>query len=87
MGKECQPVLAEVDGLEIAVIVNDEVDYISPTPNPAVIQSGQFQSAPLSAIVDADGRGGAKGELRMSNLCSGALGLSLLIVGSTPSLP
>jgi len=76
------PTLEEVDGLEIHVIVNDEIDFISHSGNDAVTQSILFDRSGggISDIPEGDGRGGAEGELRMSNLCCGALGLSLLIV-------
>ncbi|KAM0428857.1 hypothetical protein ACHAPT_006657 [Fusarium lateritium] len=73
------PCLTEVDNIEIVVLVNDEIDYISRSPNAHVKHTQSFRGAPVDIIPDPDSRGGAKAELAMKNLCCGALGLSLLI--------
>ena len=77
--------LQEVDAVELQVIVNDEVDFISPSPNAAVVQPGRLMQVPLSPIQDGS-RGSANKELKMSNLCCGALGLSLFIVFMRPAV-
>lgn len=74
------PSLVEVDNIEIVVLVNDEIDYISPSPNAHVKHTQSFRGAPVDVIPDPASRGGAKVEFPMRNLCCGALGLSLLIV-------
>src|SRR4051812_34043825 len=74
--------LQTVDTVEIQVIVNDEVDFISPSPNPMVVQPGRMMAVPLSPLAHDEPRGDAKLEFKMSNLCCGALGISLLIVSS-----
>lgn len=72
--------LVEVDSLEIHVLVNDEIDQISPSPNPLVKHTQSFAGVPLSPVADPAARGGAKLEMPMRNICCGAHGLSLFIV-------
>lgn len=72
--------LVEVDSLEIHVLVNDEIDQISPSPNPLVQHTQSFAGVPLSSVADPAARGGAKLEMPMRNICCGAHGLSLFIV-------
>lgn len=72
--------LAEIDSLEIQVIVNDELDPISPSPNPAVKVASHFMGIPLSPLSDDTQRGGATMEMRMGNICCAAHGISLLLV-------
>ncbi|KAM5345916.1 hypothetical protein ACJ41O_011777 [Fusarium nematophilum] len=71
--------LAEVDSIEIQVLVNDEIDQISPSPNPHVKHTQSFAGVPLDLISDPAARGGAKLEMPMRNICCGAHGLSLMI--------
>ncbi|KAF3763434.1 metallo-beta-lactamase superfamily protein [Cryphonectria parasitica EP155] len=71
--------LVEVDSIEIKVIVDNEVDPISPSNNPAVQYAGLMQGLPLDSLPAGDSRGGAKGEVRMGSICCGAHGLSLMI--------
>ena len=75
--------LLEVDSLDIWVLVNDEIDQISPSPNPLVQHTQSFAGVPLSPVPDPDARGGAKLEMPMRNVCCGAHGLSLFIVFAT----
>lgn len=72
--------LLEIDSLEIHVLVNDEIDQISPSPNPLVKHTQSFAGVPLSPVPDPAARGGAKLEMPMRNICCGAHGLSLFIV-------
>ena len=73
--------LIEVDALEVLVIVDNEVDPISSYNIPGLIVSGQMNDiAPLAPLQDND-RGSAKCEIRLDNVCCGAHGLSLMIVG------
>lgn len=72
--------LVEVDSLEIHVLVNDEIDQISPSPNPRVQHKQSFAGVPLSRVPDPTARGGANWEMPMRNICCGAHGLSLFIV-------
>lgn len=72
--------LVEVDSVEIHVLVNDEIDQISPSPNILIKQDASFSGIPLDVISDSASRGGAKLEMPMHNICCGAHGLSLFIV-------
>lgn len=72
--------LVEVDSIEIKVIVDNEVDPISPSGNPAVQYAGLMQGQPLDPLPPGDDRGGAQAELKMENICCAAHGLSLMIV-------
>lgn len=72
--------LVEVDSIEIKVLVDNEVDPITPSNNPAVQYRGLMQGVPLDPLPIDDSRGGAQAELSMSNICCGAHGLSLMIV-------
>lgn len=72
--------LTEVEKVEISVIINDEIDQISPSPNPQVQHAQSFAGIPLSSVEDPGLRAGAKLEMPMHNICCGAHGLSLLIV-------
>lgn len=71
--------LKEVDNVDIHVLVNDELDHISPSPNPLVKHSQSFSGVPLDEIENPATRGGARMEMPMHNLCCGAHGLSLYI--------
>lgn len=75
--------LVEVDSLEIHVLVNDEIDQISPSPNALVKHTQSFAGVPLSPVADPAARGGAKLEMPMRNICCGAHGLSLFLVSKT----
>lgn len=78
--------LVEVDSIEIRVLVDNEVDPITPSNNPAVQYRGLMQGVPLDALPPDTDRGGAQAELSMSNICCGAHGLSLMIVRRPLSL-
>ncbi|KAK5690701.1 hypothetical protein LTR17_025873 [Elasticomyces elasticus] len=68
--------LIELDSVEILL------DPISPSPTPAVQQTGGLKDLGIfgTSITTGD-RGDAKKELRMDSICCGAHGLSLLITG------
>lgn len=72
--------LVEVDSIEIKVIIDNEVDPISPSNNPAVQYTGLFQGQPLDPLPPGHQRGDAAAEIKMENICCGAHGLSLMIV-------
>lgn len=72
--------LAEVDSIEITVIVDNEIDPISPSNNPDVRYNGLFTGVPMTPIPEGQDRGGARVEFRMDSICCGAHGLSLMIV-------
>ncbi|VUC32464.1 unnamed protein product [Clonostachys rosea] len=78
--------LVEVDSIEIHVLVNDEIDLISPSPNPLVEHTQSFAGVPLSPVPDPAARGGAKLEMPMRNICCGAHGLSLFITATKDSV-
>ncbi|KPM44438.1 hypothetical protein AK830_g2089 [Neonectria ditissima] len=71
--------LRELDRVEFSVLVNNEVDPISASPNPAVKYSGFFTGVPLTPLPEGSHRGDAKLEARMDSICCGAHGLSLVI--------
>ncbi len=73
--------LAEIDALEVLVIVDNEVDPISSYQIPGLTVGGQLADVALRGPLQDDERGSAKFEIRMDNLCCGAHGLSLMIVG------
>ncbi|CAM1508878.1 Fc.00g026170.m01.CDS01 [Cosmosporella sp. VM-42] len=74
--------LAEVDSIDIHVLINDEIDQISPSPNVQVQHAQSFAGVPLDMITDPATRGGAKMEMPMHNICCGAHGLSLFITAT-----
>lgn len=74
--------LVEVDSIEIKVIVDNEVDPISPSNNPAVQYTGLFQGQPLDPLPAGHDRGDARAELKMDNICCGAHGLSLMVTAT-----
>ncbi|KAJ5341703.1 hypothetical protein N7541_010827 [Penicillium brevicompactum] len=74
--------LTAIDHLEIHVIVNDELDPISPSPNPAVKVASRFMGVPLSRLNSDTDRGGAEMEMRMDNICCAAHGISLLLIAT-----
>lgn len=74
--------LVELDALEILVIVDNELDPLSPCPNPAVKQSGGVKDMTLREdCLTSDIRGSGVQEFRMHNICCGAHGLSLMVTG------
>lgn len=77
--------LTEVEELEIHVIVNDELDPISPSPNPAVKAASRFMGIPLTPLKSNTQRGGATMEMRMDNICCAAHGISLLLIATKGS--
>lgn len=74
--------LAQIDKLEIQVLVNDELDPITPSMNPSVKVASQFMGIPLSPLAPGTKRDGATMEMRMDNICCAAHGISLLLVGT-----
>ncbi|KAJ5619854.1 hypothetical protein N7510_003838 [Penicillium lagena] len=71
--------LQEVDSLEIQVVVNDEVDQFSHSPNALVQHKGSLGGIKTVPIPDPESRGGASEELKMSQICCGALGFSAVV--------
>lgn len=74
--------LVELDSLEILVIIDNELDPISPSPNPAVQRWGTMKDIAMNSEQLAPGdRGDAEQILLMEDICCGAHGLSLMITG------
>lgn len=72
--------LQEVDTLEATVIIDNELDPLSPAAPGTVQIAGQMGSLifkPDNEIMD---RGDATRELRMEDICCAAHGLSILVV-------
>ncbi|KAF4947623.1 hypothetical protein FSARC_13925 [Fusarium sarcochroum] len=74
--------LLELDAIEISVIVDNELDPLSPCPNELVKQSGGVKDISMhpSNQTSTGGREAVQ-EFRMSNICCSAHGLSLMITG------
>lgn len=73
--------LVELDSLEILVIIDNELDPISASPNPAAEQTGGMRTIAAGGPPLSD-RAGAVKELRMDHICCSAHGLSLMITGT-----
>jgi hypothetical protein len=73
--------LVELDSIEIKVIVDNEVDPISQPQNPLAVATGGLREIAFNSSHAPANRGGAVKELRMDEICCGAHGLSLMIVG------
>lgn len=74
--------LVELDSVEILVVIDNELDPISASPNPGVVQSGNlrdiaFREEPQQPDADSE----PYREAKMENICCSAHGLSLLITG------
>lgn len=72
--------LVELDSLEVVVIVDNEVDPMSPYKNTQLAASNRFIDLALKSPYIPENRGEGTKELRMHQLCCGAHGLSLMIV-------
>lgn len=78
--------LLELDSLEILVIIDNELDPISPCPSSEIQQTGGLKDISALGPLPPNDRGpGPCNELRMSNICCSAHGLSLLITGISGS--
>lgn len=74
--------LEELDSLEILVVVDNEVDPISKYPQEGVTAYGNLADLARDSPYHPQDRGGqAVHEVRMDQICCGAHGLSLMIVG------
>ena len=58
--------LVEIDALEVLVIVDNEVDPMSPYTQPSMTVSGQMKDLALFSPFQPQGRGPGTKELRMS---------------------
>jgi len=75
--------LVELDSLEIVVVVDNEVDPMTPYKNTQFAASGRFIDLAIGSPYTPSDRGDCSKELRMHQLCCGAHGLSLMIVRET----
>ncbi|KAI5460233.1 beta-lactamase-like protein [Mariannaea sp. PMI_226] len=71
--------LAEVDSMEIAIVVTDEIDQFSHSQYDGVKQVGSMSQIPMDPLRPNDHRHGANAEMKMSNICCGAFGFSAAI--------
>lgn len=78
--------LVEVDSLDITVIVDNELDVMSPPPPNTVQATGLMGNLALESPYDLYDRGEASKELRMSSICCAAHGLSVIIVMSSQAV-
>ncbi len=76
--------LAEVDSVEILVIVDNEVDPISSYSHPDLKVTGNIIDVAQRVPLNDPNRGDAQSELKLTNLSCGAHGLSLMIVRPLP---
>ena len=74
--------LEEIDSLEVTVIVDNEVDPLSPYHNEGLQVRGRGADIAVNSPHQVEGRGEANQETRQDQLCCGAHGLSLMIVRS-----
>ncbi|KAF2096823.1 metallo-beta-lactamase superfamily protein [Rhizodiscina lignyota] len=74
--------LAEIDSLEIEVVVDNEVDPMSSYTNEGIEVGGRFVDVAIGSTHPAPGRANAVKELRLDSLCCGAHGLSLMITAT-----
>lgn len=74
------PNLTEIDSLEALVIVDNELDPMSPAALETVHVSGLMHTLAAHSPHTLPDRGGACRELRMEDICCSAHGLSILVV-------
>lgn len=72
--------LVEIDSLEALVIIDNELDPLSPAAPDTVHVSGLMSSLATGSPHDLKDRGDAEKELRMEDICCSAHGLSILVV-------
>lgn len=73
--------LVEVDSLEALVIIDNELDPMSPVPQDTVQVTGLMQHLATGSPHKLHDRGDASKEMRMEDICCSAHGLSILVVG------
>ncbi|OJJ48159.1 hypothetical protein ASPZODRAFT_150447 [Penicilliopsis zonata CBS 506.65] len=74
--------LVEVDSLEALIIVDNELDPMSPAAPDTVQLSGGMGTLGMCSPHDLHDRGEAVKELRMSDICCSAHGLSVLVTAT-----
>ena len=72
--------LQEVDSLEATVIIDNELDPLSPAAPDTVQIAGQMGNLIFKPGNEITDRGDASRELRMGDICCAAHGLSILVV-------
>lgn len=72
--------LQEIDALEAVVIIDNDLDPLSPIALDTVEVSGQLGSLASASPHRLVDRGDASRELRMEDICCSAHGLSVLVV-------
>ena len=78
--------LIELDSLEVTIVIDNEVDPMSPYPNPQLSSvSNRIIHLAINSPHIPQNRGKGTKELKMSQFCCGAHGLSLMIVSSDSS--
>ncbi|KAH3013836.1 hypothetical protein KXV73_005032 [Aspergillus fumigatus] len=74
--------LVEIDSLEALVIIDNELDPLSPAAPDTVHVSGLMSSLATGSPHDLKDRGDAEKELRMEDICCSAHGLSILVTAT-----
>lgn len=78
--------LVEIDSLEATVIIDNELDPLSPIAPDTVHVSGQMATLAKCSPHKVEDRGPACREVRMEDICCSAHGLSILVVSISLSL-
>ena len=73
--------LVEIDSLEALVIIDNELDLLSPVDPAKVLAHGNLAHLAMASPHQPHDRGGASKEFRMEQICCAAWGLSILLVG------
>ncbi|KAI9927852.1 hypothetical protein ASPWEDRAFT_173502 [Aspergillus wentii DTO 134E9] len=74
--------LQEIDSLEATIIIDNELDPMSPAAPDTVQVSGLMGTLALGSPHKLDDRGDATQELRMEDICCSAHGLSILVTAT-----
>ena len=74
--------LVEIDSLEAYVLIDNELDPMSPIAPDTVQVSGQMGHLAMGSPHHLNDRGAAHKELRMEDICCSAHGLSIILVRS-----
>lgn len=72
--------LAEVDRLEALVIIDNELDPLSPVPPNTVQITGHLGTMAVNSPHELTDRGDACKEIHLGDICCSAHGLSVLVV-------
>jgi 7,8-dihydropterin-6-yl-methyl-4-(beta-D-ribofuranosyl)aminobenzene 5'-phosphate synthase len=76
--------LEEVDSLDAIVIIDNELDPLSPAAPDTVQVAGHLGTIAMMSQHNLTDRGGAIKEVRMEDICCSAHGLSILVVSHLP---